>query len=59
MQDNQEGCDMLKHLLHYKMNKVMLHDPPPPNMSKVNSALSASPNNPVSPTDFDTFFSCF
>lgn len=64
MQGNQEGCDMLKHLLHSKINTVLLpdtstHTPLHPSTSKVSYALSASPNKQVSPTSFDTFFFCF
>lgn len=54
----QEGCDMLKLLLHYKMKTVLLPDPLP-TMSKVNYALSASPNKQISPRSVDIFFSCF
>lgn len=57
MRSNQEGCDMLEHLLHYKINIVLLH--PTLFMSKVNYALSASPNNQVSPTSIDNYFFCF
>lgn len=53
----QEGRGMLKHLLHDKMKIILLPDPFP-TMSKVNCALSASPNKQNSPR-FYIFSSCF